>query len=533
MRATSSRSLPSGVGARAAADPRRADEERARSLGIEWGIPYVDLAQIDVPQDLLARVPERLLLRHRVLPIALHNGRLRLAMANPLDVEALSETRLVTGYDVEPAVASETALLEILQNGLALPVRGGRGRPAAEPADAAADARQPYLLGPATPHSVLTRLLDGIRAHGASRLFLVPQPDGLGVHLRLRGVVRVEPTIPLPLADAVVEHIQDLAGLGPSLGLGPRQGRFPVDGAEPPAEARVASYPTVMGDALILRLCAVDDRLDHLGRLGLPADTLDTLEGLLGADAGLLLVAGPPGSGRTTTLYAAVERLQAQGRSIFTAEDPIERPLPGVAQAQLDEARGFTAVSALRGLLGIEPDVVLVGEIHAPAAAALALELARAGSLVLAGAIGHDAASVVGRLAAAELDPALLADWLLGVVAQRVVRTLCPACREPYPARAHTLEPVSPDGPPAEEVTLHRAVGCDACSGGYAGRTGLFELLVPDGRLRSLIGARAPDHTLRDAATHGGMRPLARHALARILAGDTSLDEAHHLAREA
>lgn len=529
VRRTTTRTAPTGVLSQATADPRRADEERARSLSIEWGIPYVDLSQVGVSQDLLARVPERLLLRHRVLPVALHDGRLRLAMANPLDAEALRETRLVTGYDVEPAVAGETALLEILQHRLALPVRGGREGAPAPPEDATG---QPYLLGPATPHDALSHLLDSIRAHGASRVFLVPKPDGLAVHLRLRGVVRVEPTIALPLADSLAEHLQDLAGLGPALGLGPRQGRFPVEGAEPPTEVRVASYPTVMGDAFTLRLCPIDDSLARLDQLGLPADTLAMLVRLLDADAGLLLVTGPVGSGRTTTLYAALDHLRSQDRSIFTAEELIERPLAGVAQAEIDEERGLTALSALRSLVGIEPDVVCIGEIHTPAVAVLAVELARAGSLVLAGTLGHDAASVVSRLAASELDPSLFGESLIGVVAQRIVRTLCPACREPYRACEKTLEPVPADGPCVEEVTLHRAVGCEACTAGYAGRSGVFELLDADHRIRALIGARAPDQAIRDGAIRLGMRPLARHALARILAGDTSVDEAHHLIRE-
>ena len=515
-----------------AADPRAADDERARSLSLEWGIAYVDLRQVEVPPDLLQRVPERLLLRHRVLPIALRGGRLRLAMANPLDVEAIDETRLVTGYDVEPVVTSESALLETLQQCLALPVRGGAGRRErdGQEAEARPDA---YLIGPSSPDETLTALLDAVRARGASRLFLVPQADGLGVRLRLRGVVRAEPTVPLPAADALVEHIEDLAGLTPGLSMGPRQGRFPLDAAGEPTEVRVASYPTIMGDALALRLCARDDSLTRLDQLGIPADALERLLGVLGADAGLLLVAGPAGSGRTTTLYAAIEHLRAEGRAVFTIEEFIERPLPGVAQAEIDEARGLTALSALRSLVSIEPDVVLIGEVHTPAVAILAVQLARAGSLVLAGTLGHDAASVVSHLASAELDPSLFAESLAGVVAQRVVRTLCEACREPYEACADSLEPVPPGGECDERVTLYRAVGCGACVAGYAGHTGVFELMEPDEGLRALVGARAPDEAIRHAAVRAGMRPIARHALARILAGDTTADEAHHLARDA
>ena len=511
----------------AAADPRRADEERARSLSLEWGIAYVDLRQVHVPPDLLQRVPERLLLRHKVLPITLRNGKLRLAMANPLDVEAIDETRLVTGYDVEPVVASETALLEALQRRLAGPIRGN-----ASPADAAPPepTREAYLIGPSNPPEVLAILLDTARAHAASRIFLVPQPDGLAVHLRLRGAVLAEPTVPLPLADTVVEHIEELAGLSPGPGIGPRQGRFPLDKCDQPTEVRVVSYPTVMGDALVLRFCTRGDTVTELSRLGMPPGLQSQLDRLLCADAGLLLVAGPTGSGRTTTLYAAVEHLRAAGRAVFTIEEIIERPLPGVAQAEIDEARGLTCASALRSLLSIEPDVVLIGEIHTPSEAILAVQLARSGSLVLAGMLGDDAPNVASHLASAELDPTLFAGSLIGVVAQSVVRTLCDHCREPYLASAATLEPIPPADPDGEKVTLYRAVGCPACgASGYAGRTGLFELMCPGERLRALIGARAPGEAVRHTAIRGGMTPLAQHTRALLLAGHTTVEEVHHL----
>ncbi|MFW6108767.1 MAG: GspE/PulE family protein [bacterium] len=512
-------------------DPRQADEERARSLSREWGIPYVNLRQLHVAPELLQRVPERLLLRHRVLPIALRDGRLRLAMANPLDVQAIDETRVVTGYDVEPVVAAEQALMDTLQRCLALPARGGGSAATAAPAPQ--ERPEAYLLDASSPQEVLSALLDAVRARGASRLFLVPQADGLAVRLRLRGAIRAEPTVPLPVADALVEHVEELAGIVPGVGAGPRQGRFPLDEGDGATEVRVASYPTMMGDALVLRLSARDDRLTGLDQLGMRADVEQRLAALLRADAGLLLVAGPAGSGRTTTLYAAVERLRAEGRAVFTVEQFIERPVPGVAQAEIDEARGLTALGALRSLVAIEPDAVLIGEVHTPAVAVLAVQLARAGSLVVAGTLGYDAASVVSHLASAELDPSLFAESLHAVVAQRVVRTLCEGCREPYEACAESLEPLRPEGACAERVTLYRAVGCGACVGGYAGRTGVFELMEPEERLRALIGARAPDEALRHAAVRTGMRPLARHALARLLAGDTTTDEALCLARDA
>jgi len=514
----------------ASADPRRADEERARSLSLEWGIAYVDLRQVHTPPDLLQRVPERLLLRHRVLPIALRGGKLRLAMANPLDVEAINETRLVTGYDVEPMVASETALLDTLQRRLAVPIRADSAAtdpqgPPAEPI------REAYLSGPSNPSDVLTALLDTARAHAASRIFLVPQTDGLAVRLRLRGAVRTEPTVPLPLADSVVEHIEELASLGPGPLLSPRQGRFPLDGGDQPTEVRVASYPTVMGDALVLRFCVRDESIAHLDRLGMGPDLEAQLTQLLRADAGLVLAAGLPGSGRSTTLYAAIEHLQAAGRAIFTIEEAIERPLPGVAQAQLDEATGLSCVAALRSLLGIEPDVVLIGEIHTPAEAVLAVQLARAGSLVLAGVLGTSAASVASHLASSELDPSLFAESLAGIIAQTIVRTLCTQCREPYRAAAATLEPVpTADADDSEQVTLYRAIGCSACGGtGYAGHTGLFELMSPDEKLRALIGARAPGEAIEHTALRGGMALIARHARTLLLDGRTTVEEVHHL----
>jgi general secretion pathway protein E len=286
----------------------------------------------------------------------------------------------------------------------------------------------------------------------------------------------------------------------------------------------VSTLPTTYGERVVLRLLDKDNARLDLATLGMAADTLADVDRLIREPHGILLVTGPTGSGKTTTLYAALSRLDAAASNIMTVEDPVEYQLPGVGQTQVNPRIDMNFAKALRAILRQDPDVIMIGEIRDLETAQIAVQASLTGHLVLATLHTNDAASAVTRLIDMGVEPFLLASSLLGVMAQRLVRKLCPHCKTP--------SPLPLDGAP--NVTHYRPAGCVVCGGsGYRGRHGIYELLTVDDPLRRLIHDQAPEHALREHALAHGMRSLRDDGLRWVRAGDTALEEVLRMSRTA
>ncbi|HEX2080831.1 MAG TPA: GspE/PulE family protein [Longimicrobium sp.] len=359
---------------------------------------------------------------------------------------------------------------------------------------------------------------------GASDIHLEAERSGLTARFRLDGVLAPAPEAPAELHQAVVSRIKLLAELDISERRRPQDGRIRVRLESRELDLRVSTVPTMFGESVVLRLLDRGGRPVRLGELGMPAGVLAGVEALARKPYGMVLVTGPTGSGKTTTLYAALGLRRAGAEKIVTVEDPVEYQLPGVAQVPVHRQAGVTFAAALRSILRQDPDVIMVGEMRDPETAEIAVQAAMTGHLVFSTLHTNDAVGALPRLLDLGIPDYLVAATVDGILAQRLVRRICDGCREVYdPPRDAVRRMAGDDLPP---VAFVRGAGCPACRGtGYRGRTGIYELLVMDDALREAVVRRASRAELRQAARRAGMAPLRTDAWRKVKDGTTTLEE--------
>ncbi|MEJ2793221.1 type II secretion system ATPase GspE [Iodobacter sp. LRB] len=374
---------------------------------------------------------------------------------------------------------------------------------------------------------LINALLTEALRENASDVHIEPFETRSVVRFRIDGRLAdvIEPK--RALHAALVSRIKVMAGLDIAEKRLPQDGRITLRIAGRPVDVRVSTLPTGHGERVVLRLLDKSAGRLNLAKLGMAADTLATLEKLLAQPHGIILVTGPTGSGKTTTLYAAMSGMDASSSNIMTVEDPIEYDLDGVGQTQVSTRIDMTFARALRAILRQDPDVVMIGEIRDLETAQIAVQASLTGHLVLATLHTNDAASAVTRLVDMGIEPFLLASSLLGVLAQRLARRLCPTCRQLHTPDTLTTEQLGSDKP------VYRAVGCSECKqSGYRGRSGLYELLVIDENIRSMMHERATEQAIKLYAGSQGMLSLRQYGVRRVLEGETTLEEVLRVTRD-
>ncbi len=469
-----------------------------------FGLRRVEVRTLSVAPAVLALVPAEFALRHRLLPLDLTDGVLRVAVADPLATEGVDALAVRLACRVEAVLARPADLGEALRRLYEAPAGAGSGPPAAT----------------AWVESLLQEALD----RRASDVHVEPMADRTQVRLRIDGVLQDGPAVPPALRLAVPSRIKILAGLSIDEKRLPQDGSLAFSSAGRRVDLRLSTLPSLHGESLVLRVL---DRTEKpaVDALGLRPEQHRHLEQLLARPDGLVLVTGPTGSGKTTTLYACLNRLNSPDRKIITVEDPIESPLVGVNQVPVRPEAGLTFARALRAMLRQSPNVIMVGEIRDAETAEIALQASLTGHLVFSTLHTEDAAGAVTRLADLGLRPHLLAGALRGVIAQRLVRTVCRHC-----ARATTLE--------AHEQALvaryadlatdgwRRGAGCPACRGtGYRGRAGIFEFLPVEADLAAEIASGPASGRLRACARAGGWPSLREDGIRKAAAGLTTMEE--------
>ncbi len=380
---------------------------------------------------------------------------------------------------------------------------------------------------------LINALLTQAVREGASDIHIEPFETRSVVRFRLDGVLRdiVEPQ--QVLHGVIVSRIKIMARLDIAEKRLPQDGRITLRLAGRPVDVRVSTLPTGHGERVVMRLLDKQAGRLRLTGLGMADATLATLDHLIHQPHGIILVTGPTGSGKTTTLYAALSQLDAKRHNIVTVEDPIEYDLDGIGQTQVNPKIELTFARALRAILRQDPDIIMIGEIRDLETAQIAVQASLTGHLVLATLHTNDAVGAVTRLVDMGVEPFLVASSLLGVLAQRLVRRLCPACRQPYVPTAAEVALLEMIPEEVANVTIYKAVGCAACGNtGYQGRTGIYELLPVDDVLRSLIHDSASEGRIRDHGRAHGMRGLRQDGLRWVRAGETSLEEVLRVSRE-
>ncbi len=488
-------------------------------LAEHLGVEFRNLGERPPDPAVRDLLPPALSRRLQVLPLERRDGAVVLAMKDPSDVEAQEEVRLVTGLEVEPVLADDLELKRILEEQTgprpAPPAKGAAGGTVPDgAAEGAADAPVISLVN--------ALLLLGVREK-ASDMHIEPLPEKTRVRLRVDGLLRDGPSPPRHLHEAMVARIKVMAGLDIAERRLPQDGRFSFQCGERSYDVRVSTMPSLHGEKAVLRVLDKSAGIPPLEALGMSPEVLTGYRRLLHQPYGLILVTGPTGSGKSTTLAASLRELDGRTRNIVTVEDPIEYEVPDATQTQINVKAGLTFAVALRHLLRQDPDVIMVGEVRDLETAAMAVRAALTGHLVLSTLHTNDAPGAVARLLDMGVEPYLLAPALTGVLSQRLVRLLCPRCRRRERPPARVLPQGMEVGPDERFCT---AVGCRSCRHGYRGRTGIFELLTVTDRLRDLILERAPGNVLqREALAGGELIPLVREGLARARSGDTSLEE--------
>ena len=517
-------------------------DEKQRSLGRQWGIPFIDLREFAFSDKAIKTVPDYLLKEHKVIPLKLQDNVLTIAVSDPLNVRAKDEIRVVTGFEIELMIAVEEEIMSALDRYLGLASSDVEGM--VENASKEAESIDLDAIAPGDEDSqdlriseaepVIVRLVSLILAGGismgASDIHVQPEEKNLRVRYRVDGVLRDAPTHSWHYGRAIAARLKVMARLDIAEKRRPQDGRISFNSNGKRYDLRVSTLPGIYGEKIVMRISEQSTTQLGLHKLGFNEDQLKRFEEVIARPYGLILVTGPTGSGKTTTLYSVLGRLNIPDKNIITVEDPVERRLAGTTQVQVGSTNRspLTFATALRSVLRQDPDIVMVGEIRDHDTALIATEASLTGHLVLSTLHTNDAPGAPPRLLDMGIEPFLVSSSMIGVLAQRLVRVLCPKCKEAYELPPEALQNLNiPIGDISGKITAYKPRGCAACnSQGYKGRVGAFELLVVTDEIRRLIIDRASGGQIRELAMEQGMSTMLQDAVSKVLQGITSMQEA-------
>jgi type IV pilus assembly protein PilB len=516
-----------------------AGERVAEALGTRFGMPLVDLMETGVSPDAAGEIPLHVLERVIAIPYQIQDGVLRVAVADPQNVNAIDELKLATRLPLDLAVATREDILgEVKRLARAAEAFGARALLEAEEDEQLIEEEEEgddLEVEDGISEAPLVRLVNSIifqaAEDGSSDIHFEPQQDALVVRFRTDGVMHEVQRIPRKMSAGVLTRLKVLAKLDIAERRKPQDGRISLSAAAAGRmlDIRVATLPTVDGEKIAMRLLDKSKTAPTLEELGLEEVMRTHLQEIINKPGGALLVTGPTGSGKSTTLYSALTEISRPEINIVTVEDPVEYRLPGVSQMQINIKAGLTFASALRSILRADPDVVMVGEIRDSETAKISIESALTGHFVLSSMHTNDAPGAITRLNEMGVEPFLVGSAVSAVLAQRLARKLCTHCCEMYSPSVDELlrNRVSPEVAAASDgAAFYRKRGCPRCGHtGYKGRIGIFQLMIMSEELESLAVSRASREDLEREAISLGMRTLWDDGLAKVAAGVTSLEE--------
>jgi type IV pilus assembly protein PilB len=509
-------------------------------LSRQFGIPSITLADVEVDPAVAKLVPHSMATKYDVLPIKVVGNTLSLAMADPANVFALDDVAFMTNMQVMPLVAAQSAIREAIErsykaeaNAIA-DVLSGFSEDAyvevVEDPDAAASKVDVFELqesadDPPTVRLVNVVLVDAIR-RGASDIHWESYEKVFRVRFRIDGVLHEILQPPKRLESGVLSRLKIMSNLDISERRLPQDGRIKLRYNSREIDFRVSVLPTIFGEKCVMRILDKDALKLDLTALGFDSWSLEQFTKAIHEPYGMVLITGPTGSGKTTTLYSAIHTINTPGHNIMTAEDPVEYNLKGVNQVQIHEAVGRTFAAALRSFLRQDPDVILVGETRDLETAQISIRAALTGHLVFSTLHTNDCPSTVARLLDMGIPPFLISSSLLLILAQRLARKVCAGCKEPYEIEESSLESYGHLSRSTERIQVYRGKGCDKCSGtGMKGRVALYEVMPMSQELRDLVLRSAPTAEIRKMAQDQGMRTLRQAGLQKVIEGMTTVEE--------
>lgn len=517
------------------------EEEIVILLSEQLKIPYVDLTFYSVENKVLSLISEQTARKFEVMPLFKIGDTLTVAMVDPLDINIVDQITQAAKCAIEPVFSTRTSIRQAIDKyyGVGLkPFEQAIEQMRTMEQDKSGELKKPekaqvYSLAQAAAQGtpiikLVNSLIDDAVANDVSDIHLEPAEAALFARYRIDGVLYDVTAPPRKFQDAIISRVKIMANMDIAEKRLPQEGRIQIKAKEKDVDLRVSTFPTIYGENLVIRILDRSSVLIGLGDLGFNPQVLEQFESLIRRPYGIVLVTGPTGSGKTTTLYAALNTINCTDKNIITLEDPVEYRIERIRQSQIDSKSGLSFARGMRSILRQDPDIIMVGEIRDLETAEIAIHAALTGHLVFSTLHTNDAAGAVGRLIDMNIEPFLISSSLAGIIAQRLVRCICPACKETYRAQERIIKEFG-----LTKGISYRGRGCAKCRDtGYKGRTGIFEVLIPDEGVKELIVNRASSDKIRKQAVASKMKTLYEHGISKVKAGITSVEEVLRLTIE-
>ncbi|MFH1238586.1 MAG: type IV-A pilus assembly ATPase PilB [bacterium] len=517
------------------------EEIMSAFVGKQLGIPYVSLSEYEnIPPEVVKSVPEDIARHQTLIPISREENTLTIAMSDPLNVFTTDDLRVITGCEIKVVISSEAEIkaaiekyygskgsMEDVLKTMEQQDTGGASLELVETEKEEIDLAAMEAASEDAPVvKIVNLVLTGAVKAGASDIHIEPYEKSLRTRYRIDGVLHEVSSPPKRMQAAVVSRIKIMAQLDIAERRLPQDGRIKIRVMNREIDLRVSVLPTAFGEKVVMRILDASSLCLDLTKLGFDVDVLSIYKKNIDIPYGIVLVTGPTGSGKSTTLYSTLSTLNFPDRNIMTIEDPVEYVLEGVNQVQVKPDIGLTFASGLRSFLRQDPDIIMVGEIRDTETAEIAINAALTGHLVFSTLHTNDAPGAVTRLNNMGIEPFLTTSTVVMVVAQRLVRIICEVCKEPYEVPVQVLNDLGFGIKGQETVTLYRGKGCDNCSNtGYRGRNACYEVMTLNDTIRELILERASTHIVKQKARENGMISLREAAIKKVLKGFTTIEE--------
>ena len=499
-------------------------------LEFQLGVPHVELSNMCVLPSVAALIPVALAERHQIIPIKKNGKKITLAMVDPTNFFAIDDVRMVSGFDVEPVIATEKDVLQAIRESYGVQDLVTKAVNQMRP-DETQLLNTMQTADDAPIISLVNSFISQAIQDVASDIHIEPQEKTLRVRYRIDGMLREIGIFPRDIHAAIVARIKIISEMDIAEKRIPQDGRIKVREAGRDVDVRVSTLPTIMGEKVVMRLLDQKAVILDINKLGFSPENKEKYYKLYSQSYGMILVTGPTGSGKTTTLYSTLTTVNSPEKNIITLEDPVEYRLPGINQVQVNTKTGLTFANGLRSILRQDPNVVLVGEIRDGETADIAIRASLTGHVVFSTLHTNDAAGTITRLIDMDVEPFLVASSVLGVVAQRLVRVICPECKESYTPPSDSLERIFVGVLPEQQLTLYRGFGCSRCNNkGYRGRMAIHEIMTITSKLREAINRKASSDEISSIAISQGMITMREDGIQKALTGLTDVREVMRVA---
>lgn len=518
------------------------EQDVLKALSEQLGIPYVKINSGDIDKTMVKTIPARFVTHGKFMPLKEDNGALVIAVSNPLDIQALDGIELMLKRQIRLVVSTESDITNAIEKYYGIGAETVEAMLADKDrkieiltSKTAADENIEDMAEDASIIKFINQIIFQAIQDRATDIHFEPFEDELKVRYRIDGMLH-ETAIPSAikhLQSAIISRIKVMSDLNIAERRLPQDGRIKIRTENAEFDLRVSILPGAYGELICIRILSRSGIFYGLGELGFSTEELNKFESVIKKPHGIVLVTGPTGSGKTTTLYAALSKLNVENRKIITIEDPIEYRLKGICQMQVHPGIGFTFANAFRSMLRHDPDIMMVGEIRDLETAEISVHTALTGHLVFSTLHTNDAAGAIARLLDIGIKPYLIASSVECIMAQRLVRLVCTNCREKYKPDEKSLREIGMNPEECREIDFYRGKGCEKCKyTGYFGRTGIYEVLVIDDKIREMILAHEPSNIIKQKAQESGMNALSQDGWQKVAKGITTVDEILRVAFE-